>query len=88
MRKSAWLTSLTLFCVLACAGPGRDSAKTTFQTGQGWRPTIDTRADAVMVYGVGGNPTDPTGNSVEERLASWRERGYETHFMTGIAWGG
>ena len=89
MRKSAWLTSLTLFCVLACAGPVRDSVKTTFQTGQGWRPTIDNRADAVMVYGVGGNPTDKDApGSVEARLASWRERGYETHFMTGIAWGG
>ena len=89
MRKSAWLTSLTLFCVLACTGPVRDSVKTTFQSAQGWRPSIDNRADAVMVYGVGGNPTDRnTPGSVEARLASWRERGYETHFMTGIAWGG
>ena len=88
MRRSAWLTSLTLFCVLACAGPVRDSVKTTFQTGQGWRPTIDNRADAVMVYGVGGNPTDKNApGSVEARLASWREKGYVTHFMTGIAWG-
>ena len=88
MRKSAWLTSLTLFCVLACTGPVRDSVKTTFQTGQGWRPTIDNRADAVMVYGVGGNPTDKNApGSVEARLASWREKGYVTHFMTGIAWG-
>ena len=89
MRKSAWLTSLTLFCVLACTGPERDSVKTTFQTGQGWRSTIDNRADAVMVYGVGGNPTDKGApGSVEARLASWQERGYDTHFMTGIAWGG
>ena len=88
MRRSAWLTSLTLFCVLACADPVRDSVKTTFQTGQGWRPTIDNRADAVMVYGVGGNPTDKNApGSVEARLASWREKGYVTHFMTGIAWG-
>ena len=89
MRRSVWLTSLTLFCVLACAGPVQDSVKTTFQTGQGWRPSIDNRADAVMVYGVGGNPTDRNApGSLEARLASWRERGYETHFMTGIAWGG
>ena len=88
MRKSAWLTSLTLFCVLACTGPVKDSVKTTFQTSQGWRPTIDNRADAVMVYGVGGNPTERNApGSVEERIASWRERGYVTHFMTGIAWG-
>ena len=88
MRRSVWLSSLTLFCVMACTGPVRDSVKTTFQSSRAWSPAIDNRADAVMVYGVGGNPSDPTGNSVEERLASWRERGYVTHFMTGIAWGG
>ena len=64
----------------ACASPAPEAVKTTFQTSQGWRPTLDNRADAVMVYGVGAN--------LEERLASWRERGYRTHFMTGIAWGG
>ena len=88
MRRSVWLISLTLFCVLACADPARDSVKTTFQTSRAWSPAIDNRADAVMVYGMGGNPSDPGSNSVEERLASWRERGYVTHFMTGIAWGG
>ena len=41
---------------------------------------MDIRADAVMVYGVNG--------TLEERIASWKERGYEPHFMTGIAWGG
>jgi len=60
--------------------------KTTFQTAQAWNPYLDNRADAVMVYGVGGNPSDPA--ALEGRLASWRERGYTTHFMTGIAWGG
>ncbi|MCR5709521.1 MAG: hypothetical protein K6G79_03450 [Bacteroidales bacterium] len=76
---------LGMLCLAGCTGPGRNAVydvKTTFQTGQGWRPTIDTRADAVMVYGAG------QPGSLEERLASWRERGYRTHFMTGIAWGG
>lgn len=59
-----------------------DRVKTTFQTSQGWRPTLDNRADAVMVYGVG------APGSLQERLQSWKERGYQTHFMTGIAWGG
>ncbi|GGG81148.1 hypothetical protein GCM10007415_12160 [Parapedobacter pyrenivorans] len=41
-----------------------------------------------MVYGVGGNPSDKRkGKSFEERVQSWRERGYTAHFMTGIAWG-
>ena len=64
-----------------------DGVKTTFQTGSAWRPTIDNRADAVMVYGVGGNPGAPSGRSIEDRIRSWKERGYITHFMTGIAWG-
>lgn len=56
--------------------------KTTFQTSSGWSPYLDNRADAVMVYGVGGP------GSLEGRLQSWRERGYRAEFMTGIAWGG
>ncbi|MDR3366103.1 MAG: hypothetical protein LBO71_03950 [Prevotellaceae bacterium] len=68
------------------APPGRE--KTTFQTSREWRPSIDNRADAVMVYGVGGNPSDRSRRApFEERVKSWRERGYTTHFMTGIAWG-
>lgn len=66
----------------------KDNVKTTFQTSREWRPTIDNRADAVMVYGVGGNPSDKSKKlSFEERVKSWKERGYTIHFMTGIAWG-
>ena len=73
----------------AAAGPQKDSVKTTFQSSREWRPTIDNRADAVMVYGVGGNPSDRNrkGYTFEERVKSWRDHGYITHFMTGIAWG-
>ena len=43
-----------------------------------------------MVYGVGGNPSDTKDGVItfEDRVRSWRDRGYVTHFMTGIAWGG
>lgn len=92
------LLSCTSWLVLAASACSTQQAareqaptdiKTTFQTSREWRPTIDNRADAVMVYGVGGNPTDKDGGktSLESRLASWQERGYVTHFMTGIAWG-
>lgn len=57
--------------------------KTTFQTSGQWKPVTDVRADAVMVYGVNDNRRHPFA----ERVQSWRERGYEAHFMTGIAWG-
>lgn len=64
------------------------NVKTTFQTSREWKATIDNRADAVMVYGVGGNPSDKSKKlSFEERVKSWRDRGYTVHFMTGIAWG-
>ena len=66
----------------------RREVKTTFQSSREWRPTIDNRADAVMVYGVGGNPSDNDGaRNFEYRVRSWRDRGYTVHFMTGIAWG-
>lgn len=65
-----------------------ENVKTTFQTAREWRPTLDNRADAVMIYGIGGNPSDRARRlSFEERVQSWRDRGYTTHFMTGIAWG-
>ena len=78
MKRQLWLWTVLL--VAACAGPAPEGAKTTFQTSRGWMAETDNRADAVMVYGADG--------TLEERMASWRERGYETHFMTGIAWGG
>lgn len=66
----------------------RDNIRTTFQTSREWRPTIDVRADAVMIYGVGGNPSDKSRRvPFEERVKSWQEKGYVVHFMTGIAWG-
>ena len=36
-----------------------------------------------MVYGANDRPTQ----TFLERLQTWRDRGYTTHFMTGIAWG-
>lgn len=48
-----------------------DGVKTTFQTSREWRPTIDNRADAAMVYGVGGNPSDNSDRiPFEERVRS------------------
>ena len=41
-----------------------------------------------MVYGVGGNPSDRSKKmSFEDRVKSWKDRGYTIHFMTGMAWG-
>ena len=86
MRK-LWIAFFTLLGMQLYAQEAKE-VRTTFQTSREWRPTIDVRADAVMVYGVGGNPSDKSGKvPFEERIRSWREKGYTAHYMTGIAWG-
>lgn len=88
MLKRIIYISFFIFITNQLVGQSVEDVKTTFQTSREWRPTIDNRADAVMIYGVGGNPSDRRrGLPFEERVDSWRERGYVTHFMTGIAWG-
>lgn len=57
--------------------------KTAFQTSGAWKPVTDVRADVAIVYGAN-NYKDIT---FEERVKSWRDHGYKTHFMTGVAWG-
>jgi len=57
--------------------------KTTFQTSSPWIPQIDVRSDVAIVYGTNDRPN----MTFEQRVQSWRERGYQTAFMTGIAWG-
>ncbi|MCC8426848.1 hypothetical protein [Mucilaginibacter sp. UR6-11] len=57
--------------------------KTTFQTGSPWIPQIDVRSDIAIVYGTNDRP----GMTFEQRVQSWRDHGYQTAFMTGIAWG-
>jgi hypothetical protein len=58
--------------------------KTAFQTSGPWKPVTDVRADIAIVYGA----NDHKELTFEQRVKSWRDRGYTTHFMTGIAWGG
>ncbi|HEY4786308.1 MAG TPA: hypothetical protein VIH57_09665 [Bacteroidales bacterium] len=57
--------------------------KTAFQTGSPWIPEIDVRSDIAIVYGA----NDRDNMTFEDRVKSWRDHQYETHFMTGIAWG-
>jgi hypothetical protein len=57
--------------------------KTSFQTSSPWIPEIDVRSDMAIVYGTG----DRKGVTFEQRVQSWRDRGYQIAFMTGIAWG-
>lgn len=66
-----------------CLAQPNPKEKTAFQTGSAWRPEIDVRSDIAIVYGAG----DRQNMTFEQRVQSWRDHGYQTHFMTGIAWG-
>lgn len=81
MRASFFVLAAFLFSLSANS---QSLEKTTFQTGGHWKPTTDTRSDVAIVYGVNDRP----GMTFEQRVQSWRDRGYKAAFMTGIAWGG
>jgi hypothetical protein len=53
MKRIELLSLLALGWLTACSAPQEVPApgrvKTTFQSSQPWKPTIDNRADAVMV---------------------------------------
>ncbi len=51
----------------------------TFQTHQPWSARINLEADVAMNYGI-----DP---SLPQRMETWRQHGYRTEVMTGVAWG-
>ena len=95
MRKPILFFLLLAIIVQACSTAsqkeGESSSpqvreKTAFQTSNPWKPVIDVRADVAIVYSV--KDHHEKGNmTFEERVQSWRDKGYTTHFMSGIAWG-
>ncbi len=56
--------------------------KTAFQVAAPWDSLYDVRSDVAIVYGV-----NDAGGRFAERVKGWKTKGYQTHFMTGIAWG-
>ncbi len=56
--------------------------KTAFQVSDAWSADYDVRSDVAIVYGI----NDAHGHFAE-RVKSWKDKGYQVHFMTGIAWG-
>ncbi|HYF68314.1 MAG TPA: hypothetical protein VD884_09260 [Ohtaekwangia sp.] len=94
MQKTIIVYALLAFFFYACSQPPQTSKKvdntagekTTFQTSNPWKPVTDVRADVAIVYSV--KDHHKKGDlTFEERVQTWRDRGYTTHFMTGIAWG-
>jgi len=69
--------------VFAQQAPAPLTEKTAFQTASPWMPEIDVRSDIAIVYGTNDHP----GMTFEQRVQTWRDHGYQTNFMTGIAWG-
>lgn len=63
--------------------------KTAFQTSSPWKPQLNVDADVAIVYGTSHKHSsfDSKSYTFEERVKSWKDRGYLTHFMTGSAWG-
>ena len=61
------------------ADPNQPLERTCFQTGGPWSEAGNLRSDVAIVYGI-----DP---GLPARLSSWRQRGYLTQVMTGVAWG-
>ena len=94
MQKSITLYFLLALLFQACShsqqvvresqdGPGE---KTVFQTSNPWKPVTDVRADVAIIYSVKDHHRKGS-LTFEQRVQTWRDRGYTTHFMTGIAWG-
>ena len=83
MTKTNLLLLISCLAALGVANAQEKREKTAFQTSSAWIPQIDVRSDVAIVYGA----KDRKNMTFEERVESWRKRGYMTHFMTGIAWG-
>lgn len=84
MKTSRILFTFALSaCFCNLSAQKQQEAKTIFQTSEPWKTETDIRADGVMVYGT----VDKPGVTFEERMQSWKERGYKVQFMTGVAWG-
>ncbi len=92
MLKKSFFLSFIIFWLISFDGisqqpnktaPPKVTEKTTFQTSGQWKPVTDVRSDVAIVYGT----DDRRDMTFEQRVQSWRDRGYTVHFMTGIAWG-
>lgn len=94
MRKTTLLYLIPVLIFQACAKlPQQEDRpespkgeKTAFQTSNPWKPVTDVRADVAIVYSVKDHHRQ-ANMTFEERVQTWRDRGYTTHFMSGIAWG-
>jgi len=72
--------SILLFASTTLASAAdRGDQRTCFQTASHYDDKLDIASDIAIVYGI--------NQSLPDRLRGWRDAGYTTHLMTGIAWG-
>ena len=77
----SWLWPLPLLGQPFPADPVEQaSERTCFQTGGAYSDVANLRSDVAIVYGIDAG--------LPARIASWRDRGYRIHVMTGVSWGG
>jgi hypothetical protein len=57
----------------------REEQRLSFQTHKAWAAREQINADVVMCYGI--------DKTLPDRMKSWRDHGYITELMTGVAWG-
>src|SRR3954470_2747088 len=57
----------------------QEEERLSFQASDSWRARVNLNADVAMAYGI--------DETLPQRLASWKTRGYIPHVMTGVSWG-
>ena len=82
MKQKHFLISLAVLATgISVSAQTKDNVKDHFSNLTRVEAFHRQQADAVMVYGVGGNPSDKSRKlSFEDRVKSWKERGYIIHF--------
>ena len=94
MRHNLFLYLIPFLLIQGCAQlpqnkekkEASNKEKTAFQTSNPWKPVTDVRADVAIVYSVKDHHKKAE-MTFEQRVQTWRDKGYTTHFMSGIAWG-
>jgi len=77
MKAAAGWAAIVM--VLLGCGNEREPGKTSIQIHSTWTPRKDFQTDVAMIYGIDG--------TFEQRLKSFKDQGYRTEMMTGVAWG-
>lgn len=76
---TGWICAAADFLPALPVDLGQTLERTCFQTGGAYSDLANLRSDVAIVYGIDAK--------LPERIATWRDRGYRIHVMTGVSWG-